>query len=123
MFNWFTKKEEKIVDILNHKNVSEKEVFEDFVRKTYKDNIKSLHQYNVTCSKLKLNDICVRIAGAANFVVFYNESDECFYYLETIDTNKDRDFVISYNFSTLLENYIDAISTDNPTFLKLKELL
>lgn len=143
MFNWFNKKEEKIDQtvesvntthplmasvekILNKTNISPKEVFEEFVRKTYKDNLDSLHQYNVKCSRLNLDEELLRISYVNNAVCFYHIDGDAFYYIQPRESNiDDRDFVIVCNngYEQLLEEYITTLDTDEDLFVQTKERL
>ena len=143
MFNWFNKKEEKIDQtvesvntthplmasvekILNKTNISPKEVFEEFVRKTYKDNLDSLHQYNVKCSRLNLDEELLRISYVNNAVCFYHIDGDTFYYIQPRESNiDDRDFVIVCNngYEELLENYITSLDTTEDLFTQTKERL
>lgn len=144
MFNWFNKKEEKIDQtvesvntthplmasvekILNKTNISPKEVFEEFVRKTYRDNLNSLFQYNVKCSRLNLDEELLRISYVNNAVCFYHIDGDTFYYVQQYDKNvpEDRDFCIvnSFGFSILLTNYINFLDTTEDLFTHTKERL
>lgn len=144
MFKWFNKKEEKIeqivelVDtfthplmasvekILNKTNISPKEVFEEFVRKTYKDNLNSLYQYHVECSDINLNDECLRVSFINQTICFYNIVQDKFYYVSVKDTvtNIRKHIIPGYDwFEHFLEFYIETLDTTEDLFVQTKERL
>ncbi len=145
MFKWFTKKEEKIEQtvesvntthplmasvekILNKTNLSPKGIFEEFVRKTYKDNLNSLYQYHVECSDINLNDECLRVSfiNQTKTICFYNIVQDKFYYVSVKDTvTKIRKHITpGYDwFEHFLEFYIKTLDTTEDLFVQTKERL
>lgn len=143
MFTWFTKKEEKIEQtvesvntthplmasvekILNKSNLSPKGIFEEFVRKTYKDNLNSLYQYRVECSDANLNDECLRISCVDSIICFYNINTDEFHYLspknDSTDIRNLRQPSPSW-FEYFLTFYVETLDTTEDLFVQTKERL
>lgn len=141
MFEWLFKKlvkkceeleeqeekveENKLLEVvklaLDGKCISDKQIFEEFVRKTYSAHSSSLFQYDVRCARLGLPPTrMLRISSADDYVVFLNPETEEIYYLECRDSVpyngteiEDRDFACVYEFSELLETYINTIHCED----------
>lgn len=116
------------------KCISERQIFEDFILKTYKAHIKSLCKYPVRCSVLGITTREVlRIGSDGDTVVFLHEETGEFYYLRFRELDlrdsqgdlviQDREFSIETNYVEVLEDYLAVIDTEDEILLAVRELL
>lgn len=116
------------------KCISGRQIFEDFILKTYKAHIKSLPKYPIRCSTLGITTReVIRIGCDEDTAVFLHEETGEFYYLYFREPGvrnelgdlviQDRDFSIDTYYTVVLEDYLSVIETEDEILLAVRELL
>ena len=112
--------------------ISERTIFENLVRATYKDYKNTLYSYRVRCASLDVDKVLIRLACYDNTIAFMDEDEDKIYYMAPRETQRDarhdlmifdRDFQTEQNFASLAEDYIGSLYCEDDMLLKIQQIL